>query len=251
MAYYDVPRRPPPEPDAGDVLGTAIGSLSTMFVAFALVPLRDHVPNENIAPYLSCRCWERSSAVAPPACRRRSLPRCRSTSGTAVHVAAHYERGRRHDVRRTRDCQPDRCRVGNPGSPRWTRTPVAPRSTACTASPRCRPAARTSTMSCRQPAPSSSDFSGSSTACTNPGPPHAPPARRTARRIRARRAGRRRRLLLPTGGVEIPIEARAHLRPLGADRRPRDAGTARKAARRGGDRRRARADVRGTPGRGA
>jgi hypothetical protein len=50
MPYYDLGPARPKEPGEGNVyIGTAVGALGAMFLSFALVPLRDHIPNANMA----------------------------------------------------------------------------------------------------------------------------------------------------------------------------------------------------------
>src|SRR5256885_15981970 len=50
MPYYELGPGRPREPGDGDVyFGTAVGALGALFLSFALVPLRDHIPNANMA----------------------------------------------------------------------------------------------------------------------------------------------------------------------------------------------------------
>ncbi len=50
MPYYELGPGRPKEPTDGNVyIGTAVGALGAMFLSFALVPLRDHIPNANMA----------------------------------------------------------------------------------------------------------------------------------------------------------------------------------------------------------
>jgi hypothetical protein len=50
MPYYEIGPARPREPGDGNVyIGTAVGALGALFLSFALVPLRDHIPNANMA----------------------------------------------------------------------------------------------------------------------------------------------------------------------------------------------------------
>ena len=50
MPYYELGPTRPKEAGEGNIyIGTAVGALGSMFLSFALVPLRDHIPNANMA----------------------------------------------------------------------------------------------------------------------------------------------------------------------------------------------------------
>jgi hypothetical protein len=50
MPYYEIGPGRPKEPGEGNIyIGTAVGALAALFLSFALVPLREHLPNADMA----------------------------------------------------------------------------------------------------------------------------------------------------------------------------------------------------------